>query len=45
MKDKYFKRPNGDVVKYDPAKKHDLDSFKARFEECDADGKKKKAKK
>ena len=46
MKEKYFKRPNGDVVKYDPAKKHELDSFKARFEECDENGKeKKKAKK
>tara|TARA_B100000424_G_C22603038_1_gene336752 strand:+ start:224 stop:364 length:141 start_codon:yes stop_codon:yes gene_type:complete len=46
MKEKYFKRPNGDVVKYDPTKKHDLDSFKARFEECDANGNKKsKAKK
>jgi len=46
MKDEYFKRPNGDVVKYDPTKKHNLDSFKARFKECDADGKPKiKAKK
>ena len=34
-----------DIIKYDP-QKHDLDSFKARFEECDANGKqKKKAKK
>lgn len=45
MKDKYFKRPNGDVVKYKPSKKHDLESFKARFVECDEDGKEKKAKK
>ena len=46
MKDKYFKRPNGDLVKYDPTKKHDLDSFKSRFKECDENGKeKKKAKK
>jgi len=45
MKDKYFKRPNGDVVKYEPVKKHDLESFKARFVECDKDGKEKKAKK
>lgn len=44
MKDKYFKRPNGDVVKYEPVKKHDLESFKARFVECDEDGKEKKAK-
>jgi len=42
MKEKYFKRPNGDVVKYDPSKKHDLDSFKARFKECDENGKEKK---
>ena len=44
----YFKRPNGDVVEYDKTR-HDLESFKARFEECDKDGnpvkKEKKAKK
>jgi hypothetical protein len=42
----YFKRPNGDVIEYDKDR-HDLKSFKVRFEECDKDGnikKKKKAK-
>jgi len=44
----YFKRPNGDVIEYDKDR-HNLESFKARFEECDKNGnpvkkKKKKAK-
>ena len=35
--ERYFKRPNGMVVKYDPSN-HDLESFYSRFKECDADG-------
>ena len=35
--DKYFKKSNGLVIKYDPSN-HDLDSLKDRFQECDADG-------
>jgi len=44
--DKYFIRPNGHIVKYNP-KNHNLESFKARFTPCDKNGKeiKKKAKK
>ena len=34
---RYFKRPNGMVVKYDPSN-HDLNSFQNRFKECNADG-------
>ena len=33
----YFKKPNGVVIEATPS--HDLDSLKARFEECDANGK------
>ena len=46
MKNKYFKRPNGDVLMYDP-QKHDLKSLESRFEKCDSNGNglKKKAKK
>ena len=36
--DKYFKKSNGVVIKYDPLN-HDLESLKDRFQECDADGK------
>lgn len=39
--DKYFKKANGRLIKYDPAN-HDLDSLKDRFEECEADGSKMK---
>ena len=35
--DKYFKKSNGMVIKYDPSN-HDLDSLKDRFQECNADG-------
>ena len=46
MVDKYFKKPNGVIIKYDPLN-HDLESLKLRFKECGADGKvaKPKAKK
>ena len=35
--DRYFKKPNGVVIKYDSSK-HDLKSLKDRFQECNADG-------
>jgi hypothetical protein len=42
---KYFKKPNGAVIKYDPLN-HDLESLKSRFKECKEDGSaKSKAKK
>ena len=45
---KYYKKPNGTLIKYDP-NNHDEESLKDRFEECDKDGnkieKKPKAKK
>ena len=34
---KYFKKPNGMVYKVMP--NHDIESLKARFVECDAEGK------
>jgi len=34
---KYFKKPNGSVIEYDP-QNHDLESLKSRFEECQEDG-------
>jgi hypothetical protein len=34
---KYFKKPNGSVIEYDP-QNHDLESLKSRFEECQVDG-------
>ena len=37
MKEKYFKRPNGFIVKYDP-QKHDIKSFQDRFTEVNKDG-------
>ena len=44
--DRYFKKPSGAVIKYDPSN-HNLDSLKSRFKECNAGGvvKKPKAKK
>ncbi len=36
---KYFKKPSGVIVEYDE-KKYDIESFKARFEECNEDGSK-----
>ena len=33
---KFFKKPNGMVYKVMP--NHDIESLKARFEECDANG-------
>ena len=45
---KYYKKPNGTLIEYDP-NNHDEKSLKDRFEECDKDGnkieKKPKAKK
>jgi len=35
---RYFKKPNGRIVTYDP-QTHDIDSFKDRFIECDKNGK------
>ena len=32
----FFKKPNGVVFKVMPS--HDIESLKARFEECDANG-------
>ena len=44
MADRYFKRPNGDVVLATP--NLDIKSLEDRFEECDKEGNpKKKAKK
>tara|TARA_R100001129_G_scaffold53339_1_gene36674 strand:- start:369 stop:515 length:147 start_codon:yes stop_codon:yes gene_type:complete len=40
---RYFKKPNGKIVEYDP-KTHNLDSFKERFVEVDKNGNKKKPK-
>jgi len=40
---KYFKKPNGVVIEYDPSG-HDLKSLKDRFHECNADGSNKKPK-
>ena len=34
---KYFKKPNGIIV--EASDNHDIDSLKARFEECDKNGK------
>tara|TARA_Y100001938_G_C7926380_1_gene347076 strand:- start:127 stop:270 length:144 start_codon:yes stop_codon:yes gene_type:complete len=34
---RYFKKPNGFIVEYDPGK-HDLKSFKDRFKEVNEDG-------
>ena len=42
MADRYFKRPNGDVVLATP--NLDIKSLEDRFEECDKDGKKLKKK-
>ena len=33
---KYFKKPNGSVIEYDP-QNHDLKSLKSRFDECQED--------
>ena len=45
---KYYKKPNGTLIEYDP-NNNDEKSLKDRFEECDKDGnkleKKPKAKK
>ena len=35
--ERYFKKPNGIVIKYE--NNHDINSLKDRFEECDIDGK------
>ena len=35
---RYFKKPNGRIVTYDP-KTRDIDSFEERFIECDINGK------
>ena len=35
---RYFKKPNGRIVTYDP-QTHDIDSFQERFIECDINGK------
>ena len=35
--EKYFKKPNGDIIKVTPD--HDVASLKDRFIECDAGGK------
>tara|TARA_R100001594_G_scaffold48117_2_gene80996 strand:+ start:734 stop:910 length:177 start_codon:yes stop_codon:yes gene_type:complete len=35
---RYFKKPNGRIVTYDP-QTHDIDSFEERFIECDINGK------
>lgn len=40
--DKFFKKANGIVFKYDE-NMHDMKSLKDRFEECDENGKKIKA--
>ena len=40
----YFKKDSGKVFKYDETR-HDLDSLKERFKECDENGKEKEAKK
>tara|TARA_R100000781_G_C4051938_1_gene117918 strand:+ start:599 stop:751 length:153 start_codon:yes stop_codon:yes gene_type:complete len=37
MKEKYFKRPNGFIIKYDP-QTHDIKSFQDRFKEVNEDG-------
>ena len=43
--ERYFKKPAGYIVKYNPSK-HDIESLKDRFKECDKEGNpKKKAKK
>ena len=36
MAEQYFKKPSGVVIKVMP--NHDIESLKARFEECDANG-------
>ena len=36
MKDLYFKKPNGIIMKANSD--HDLDSLKSRFMECDSNG-------
>ena len=35
--EKYFKKPNGIIIKYDPVN-HDLKSLKDRFKECTKGG-------
>ena len=35
--ERYFKKPAGYIVKYDPSK-HDIESLKDRFKECDKEG-------
>jgi len=42
-KDRFFKKPNGVIVKYNP-NLHDLKSWKSRFEECSESGGKLKKK-
>ena len=44
MSDRYFKKPNGVIIKFQS--NHDINSLLDRFEECDKDGNKieKKAK-
>ena len=42
---KYFKKPSGSIIEYNP-QVHDLKSLKDRFQECNQDGSEiKKAKK
>ena len=40
---RYFKKPNGFIVEYNP-ENHDLKSFKDRFKEVNEDGSEKKPK-
>ena len=37
MSDRYFKKPNGVIIKFQS--NHDINSLLDRFEECDKDGK------
>ena len=43
MDNRYFKKANGLMFKYDPSN-HDMESLKSRFKECDENGKEKKPK-
>tara|TARA_Y100000310_G_scaffold134238_1_gene133230 strand:+ start:627 stop:815 length:189 start_codon:yes stop_codon:yes gene_type:complete len=44
MDNRYFKKQDGSVFEFDRSR-HNLESLKNRFEECDADGKFKKKQK
>ena len=43
MDNRYFKKADGFMFKYDPSH-HDLKSLKSRFKECDENGKEMKPK-